>query len=99
MSIISQENLPTVTAVSFVVALLAVALTAVNHQRTSQVAAAVAGFEVGDAKAEAKLAKATSDKIAALEKRVAELESAAAEPMAAADPAGDAAAPAAEGAK
>lgn len=97
MSIISQENLPTVTAVSFVVALLAVALTAVNHQRTSQVAAAVAGFEVGDAKAEAKMAKATADKIAALEKRVAELESKGAEPVAAAEPAAEEAAPPAEG--
>ena len=93
-SIISSENLPTVTAVAFVLVLLSIAFNAVNYYRTSQVAVAVAAFEVKDNTQEMQVSKANADKVAALEARLAAIEgkmSASAAAPAADAPAGDAA--------
>lgn len=90
-SLISSENLPTVTAVAFVLALLALALNAMNYMRTNEVATAVAAFEVGNSQERAAARSKAAATVTALEARVAELEAQAkaapppAEPAATAD--------------
>lgn len=75
-SILSPGTTPTVAVVAVVLALLGLALNAFNHVRTSQVAVAVAGFEVKDAKEEDIAMQATKDRLAKLESRINELEAA-----------------------
>lgn len=72
--VISPENLPTVAAVGFVLALLSLAVNGVNYMRTNEVAVAVAAFELRDSNEEASARDKSAQQITALEARVAELE-------------------------
>ncbi len=72
--VISSENLPTVTATAFVLVLLSIAFGAVNYYRTTQVAVAVAAFEVKDSNQENAASQAADKRVADLEARLAALE-------------------------
>jgi len=86
MSVLSNENLPTISAVAFVLALLGLAVASFNTIKINQTATAVAAFELRDARQEKTTGTARDATVQALEARLAKLEAAQA---AAAAPAAD----------
>jgi len=88
---LSLENLPTITAVAFILALLALAVTFMSLQRTSAALVQVASLELAAARRDTVIEKEVLD----LRSRLEALETkAAAAPAAPAEPAAVVAAPA-----
>lgn len=87
---LSLENLPTITAVAFILALLALAVTFMSLQRTSAALVQVAGLELAAARRDTAIEKEVLD----LRSRIEALEAKAAATATAAAPAEPAAAPA-----
>lgn len=98
-NLISPENLPTVSAVGFILGLLAFVMALWGKFDAIRLGASIK-MVLGDSVKTGKLAEGHEAKIADLEKRLAALEAGAAAPAATeAAPAATEAAPAAEGAK
>ena len=87
---LSLENLPTITAVAFILALLALAVTFMSLHRTSAALVQVAGLELAAARRDTAIEKEVLD----LRSRIEALEAKAAATATAAAPAEPAAAPA-----
>lgn len=80
---LSLENLPTITAVAFILALLALAVTFMSLQRTSAALVQVAGLELAAARRDTAIEKEVLDlrsRLEALEAKVAAAPAAPAEP-------------------